>query len=249
MKFLYLLPFFGILIACGHTSNPPEEVFSFDYELLENLYHQSDSVIVHGDTVETISYALDTIAIQTGIFAYMQHDFEIYAPPRLIILTRRAQSLKSQGKDATDTFKEIAAAYPAELEERLYETSDMNDYCQISVNTAMLGAYANEQLHDIDAAINMLKPQLDNVQSWSSRIHEMYIRLCVERYGKERVVQELENCKTTLKHTDTQPEVAEWAVTVFGARIGDTGMNGMTPDEALASVEEIVINDICKLVN
>lgn len=249
MNFRYLLPFFGILIACGQTSNPPEEVFSFDYELLENLYHQSDSVIVHGDTVETISYALDTTAIQTGIFAYMQHDFEIYAPPKLIILTRRAQALKGQGKDATDAFREIAAAYPAELEERLYETTDMNDYCQVSVNTAMLGAYANEQLHDIDAAINILKPQLDNVESWSSRIHEMYIRLCVERYGKKKVLQELESCKATLQHADTQPEIAEWAVTVFGARIGDTGMNGMDPKEALASVEEIVINDICKLVN
>ncbi|MBP1650523.1 MAG: hypothetical protein H6Q26_680, partial [Bacteroidetes bacterium] len=182
MKFLYLLPFFGILIACGHTSSPPEEVFAFDYELLENLYHQSDSVIVHGDTVETISYSLDTTVIQTGIFAYMQHDFEIYAPPKLIVLTRRAQALKKQGKDATDAFREIVTNYPAELEERLYETSDMNDHCQISVNTAMLGAYANEQLKDIDSAINILKPQLDNVESWSSRIHEMYIRLCVERY-------------------------------------------------------------------
>ncbi|WP_343667210.1 hypothetical protein [Chitinophaga sp.] len=249
MKFRYLLPFLGILIACGHTSNPPEEVFAFDYELLENLYYRADSVIVHGDTVETINYSLDTTVIQTGIFAYMQHDFELFAPPKLIILTRRAQALKNQGKDATDAFREIAAAYPAELEERLYETSDMNDVCQISVNAAMLGAYANEQLNEIDSAINILKPQLDNVESWSSRIHEMYIRLCVQRYGKERVIQELENCKATLQRTDTQPEVAEWAVSVFGARIGDTGMNGMGPEEAQASVDEIVINDICKLVN
>lgn len=111
------------------------------------------------------------------------------------------------------------------------------------------GAYANEQLKEIDTALNILKPQMDNVESWSSRIHEMYIRLCIQRYGRERVIQELENCKATLQHTDTPPEIAEWTVTVFGARIGDTGMNGMTPEEAETSIDEIVINDICKLVN
>ena len=177
-----------ILFSCNDNNDVEEFA---DYDLLETLYHQHDTLIRYNDTVKIINTRLDTIVIETGIFTYLQYDFPLTIPYRLIVLSRKAISLKKQGKEAEASvfFKKVIDFYQYERPHYFKYISDMKEYSQFEINTAILCSYAYENLQDHEAAIKILEPLLANTEARNSRIQERYIQLCTDMRKADRAKQ------------------------------------------------------------
>jgi hypothetical protein len=194
-----------------------------NYELLETLYYQCDTIIRTGDTLKIVNSKLDTTIIETGIFTFLQYDYPLTTPHKLINLSKTAVQFDNFGqKEKADKFyKNIVDFYLKERPERLKGFSDMNGYLQYEVNSAILCSYAYQRLGYIEKSIKTLQPFLANVEAWNSKIHEKYIQLCIEKFGIDKVRAELSNCgKTILLKKQDAPEKDDWVVNVFGADIG-----------------------------
>ncbi|MVT06980.1 hypothetical protein [Chitinophaga tropicalis] len=183
MKTTYLILLSVIVSSCNYNNDVEEFA---DYDLLETLYHQHDTLIRYGDTVKIVNSKLDTTIIETGIFTYLQYDFPLTVPYRLIILSRKANGLKQQGKEAEANvfFKKVIDFYQHERPHYFKYIFDMKEYFQFEINAAILCSYAYENLKDLENAIMILEPFLANTEARSSRIQERYIQLCTGRRGK-----------------------------------------------------------------
>lgn len=193
------------------------------YDQLEILYHQCDTVIETTDTIKVVNSKLDTTIAETGVFTYLQYDYPLTTPQELINLSKAAIKYSKQGQKekATALFKNIVDFYLKERPKQLKGFSDMNCYLQYEVNSAILCSYAYESLGDKENAIKTLQPFLANVEAWNSKIHVRYIQLCVDKYGIDKVKEELKNCGKSIKlKKQDSPEIDDWVISVFGAEVG-----------------------------
>ena len=194
-----------------------------NYELLETLYYQCDTVIRIPDTLKIVNSKLDTTIIETGIFTFLQFDYPLTTPHKLIYLSKTAIQFDKLGQKekAEEFYKNIVDFYINERPQQLKGFSDMNGYLQYEVNSAILCSYAYEKLDDKENSIKTLQPFLANVEAWNSKIHERYIQLCIAKFGIDEVSEELDNCGKTIKlKKQDAPEKDDWVVNVFGADIG-----------------------------
>lgn len=206
-----------------------------NYDLLETLYYQCDTVIRIADTLKIINSKLDTTIIETGIFTFLQYDYPLTTPHKLIDLSKTAIQLDNQGQKekAEDFYKDIVDFYINERPQQLKGFSDMNGYLQYEVNSAILCSYAYEKLGDKENSLKTLQPFLANVEAWNSKIHERYIQLCIDKFGIDKVRTELNNCGKTIKLKEQDaPEMEDWVVNVFGA---DIGVGNSFNNEAISS--------------
>lgn len=213
------------LFSCnqGKTGDVSTNKNLDNYDHLETLYYQCDTVIRSVDTLKIVNSKLDTTIIETGIFTFLQYDYPLTTPNKLIALTKTAIQFDKQGQKekAEEFYKSIVNFYLNERPEQLKSFSDMNDYLQYEVNSAILCSYAFEKLGDKENAIKTLQPFLANVEAWNSKIHERYIQLCIDKFGIDKVRAELNNCGKTIKlKKQDSPEKDDWVVYVFGADIG-----------------------------
>ena len=219
---------------------------SFDnYDLLETLYHQCDTVIETADTLKIINSKLDTTIIETGIFTFLQYDYPLTTPHELITLSKTAIQcdMQKQKEKAETFFRKIVDFYLNERPEQLKKHSDMNGYLQYEVNSSILCSYAYEKLGDTVNAIKTLQPFLANVEAWNSKIHNRYIQLCIDKFGIDKVRTELNNCGKTIKLKEQDaPEMEDWVVNVFGA---DIGVGNSFNNEAISSsMADSLINEM-----
>jgi hypothetical protein len=194
-----------------------------NYDLLETLYHQCDTVIETSDTLKIVNFKLDTTIVETGIFTFLQYDYPLTTPNKLIDLSKTAVQFDNQGQKekAEEFYKDMVDFYINERPKQLKEFSDMNGYLQYEVNSAILCSYAYEKLGDKENSLKTLQPFLANVEAWNSKIHERYIQLCIGKFGINKVRAELNNCGRTIKlKKQDAPEKDDWVVNVFGADIG-----------------------------
>jgi hypothetical protein len=213
-----------------------------NYEFLETLYHQCDTVIGIADTLKIINTKLDTTIIETGIFTFLQYDYPLTTPHKLIDLYKTAIQFDKQGqnKKAEFFFTKIVDFYLNDRPEQLKNYSDMNGYLQYEVNSAILCSFAYERLGDKEDAIKTLQPFLANTEAWNSKIHERYIQLCVGKFGIDKVRAELNNCSKTIKlKKQNAPEEDGWVVSIFGADIG-VGKVWETDQIAIAQADSII---------
>lgn len=213
------------LLACnqGKTGEISKKEDVDDYYLLETLYHLCDTVIETEDTLKIVNFELDTIIIETGIFTFLQYDYPLSTPPKLITLSKSAIQFDNLGQKekAKELYKNIIDFYLHERPQQLKEICDMNGYLQYEVNSAILCSYAYEQLGDKEHSIETLQPFLANVEAWNSKIHKRYIQLCIDKFGIDKVRAELKNCGRTIKLKKQDViEKEGWVVNVFGADIG-----------------------------
>jgi hypothetical protein len=194
-----------------------------NYDLLETLYYQCDTVIRIADTLKIVNFKLDTTIIETGIFTFLQYDYPLTTPHKLIDLSKTAIDFDRAGQKekAGELYKNIIDFYINERQEQLKNHSDMNGYLQYEVNSAILCSYAYEKLGKRENSIITLQPFLANVEAWNSKIHERYIQLCIDKFGIDKVRLELNNCGKTIKlKKQDAPEKDDWIVNIFGADIG-----------------------------
>lgn len=194
-----------------------------NYDLLEKLYHQCDTVIETADTLKIVNSKLDTIIIETGIFIFLQYDYPLTTPHTLVELAKSAiQFDNHKEKDkAKPFFRDMVDFYNDDRPKELKGFSDMNEYFQYEVNSAILCSYAYERLGESENSIKTLQPFLANTEAWDSKIHERYIQLCIDKFGIDKVRAELNNCGKTIKlKKQDAPEKDDWVVNVFGADIG-----------------------------
>lgn len=180
MRTTYFMLALAVLFSCNQNND--DEEFA-DYDLLETLYHQQDTLIRYADTVKIINSKLDTTIIETGIFTYLQYDYPLAIPYKLIVLSRKAYNLKKQGKEATANvfFKKVIDFYQKERLQYFRYISGMKEYQQFEVNSAILCSYAYENIGDPENAIKILEPLLASSEARNSRIHERYIQLRVNK--------------------------------------------------------------------
>lgn len=219
-----------IILTVGHFSCNQEKkndvstnINLDNYDLLETLYHQCDTIIRIKDTLKIVNSKLDTTIIETGIFTFLQYDYPLTTPHKLIAISKTAIQFDKLGqKEKADEFyKNIIDFYLNERPQQLKRFSDMNGYLQYEVNSAIISSYAYQRLGDIENSIKTLQPFLANVEAWNSKIHERYIQLCIDKFGIDKVRAELNNCgKTILLKKQDAPEKDDWVVNVFGADIG-----------------------------
>jgi hypothetical protein len=69
-----------------------------NYELLETLYYQCDTIIRTGDTLKIVNSKLDTTIIETGIFTFLQYDYPLTTPHKLINLSKTAVQFDNFGQ-------------------------------------------------------------------------------------------------------------------------------------------------------
>lgn len=191
--------------------------------LFEILYRQCDTVIRVADTLKVVNSKLDTTIVETGIFTFLQYDYPLTTPHKLISLSKAAIQFDDQGQKekAKGFYEDVVDFYINERPQQLKEFSDMNGYLQYEVNSAILCSHAYEKLGDNENSLKALRPFLANVEAWNSRIHERYIRLCIDKFGISKVRAELSNCgKTVQLKRQGAPEKDDWVVNVFGADIG-----------------------------
>jgi hypothetical protein len=214
------------LFSCNQetTKNDLSNNSIDNYDFLETLYHQCDTVIETSDTLKIVNLKLDTTIIETGIFTFLQHDYPLTTPQKIINYSRTAIQFYKQGQkeQAKSYFNKVIDFYINDRPEQLKSHSDMNGYLQYEVNSSILCSYAYEKLGDKVNAIKTLQPFLANPEAWNSNIHKRYIQLCIDKFGIEKVRTELNNCGKTikLKNSDYSPEMEDWVVNVFGADIG-----------------------------
>ncbi len=207
----------------GKTGDITTNMDLDNYGRLETLYYQCDSVIRTADTLKIVNSKLDTTIIETGIFTFLQYDYPLTTPNKLIDLSKTANQLDNQGQkaEADKFYQSIVDFYLNERPEHLKRFSDMNGYLQYEVNSAILCSQAYERLGEKENAIKTLQPFLANVEAWNSKIHERYIQLCIDKFGIDKVRAELNNCGNTIKlKKQDAPEKDDWVVNVFGADIG-----------------------------
>lgn len=196
---------------------------NIDYEFLETLYHQCDTVIRAADTLKIINTKLDTTIIETGIFTFLQYDYPLTTSHKLIDLSKMAIQFDNLGQKekAESFFTKIVDFYINDRPEQTKNFSDMNGYLQYEVNSAILCSFAYERLGDKENAIKTLQPFLANTEAWNSKIHKQYIQLCIDKFGINTVRSELYNCSKTIKlKKQDAPEKDDWVVSIFGADIG-----------------------------
>jgi hypothetical protein len=213
-----------------------------NYEFLETLYHQCDTVIRVADTLEIINTKLDTTIIETGIFTFLQYDYPLTTPHQLIDLSKTAMQFDKQGqnKKAKLFFTNIVDFYLNDRPEQLKNFSDMNGYLQYEINSAILCSFAYERLGDKEDALKTLQPFLANSETLGSKIHERYIQLCIGNFGIEKVRAELNSCGKTIKlKKQNAPEKDDWVVSIFGADIG-VGKAWETDQIAIAQADSII---------
>lgn len=240
MRLFFVLIVIVGFFACEHTQTSKEQGSQIQTEnlektkdskylgdlksiSLENIYYECDTVIRLPDTLKIINSAYDTTLIETGIFSYLQYDYPMTTPSKVIELSKAADQLDKKGQTAKaiELYRKIIKFYKVERPKQLEYYSDMNGYLQYEVNTGVLCSYAYEKLGDIDNAIKVLQPNLANVEAGHSKIHERYIRLCIDKYGIDKVRTEINNCgKTVQLKKQVSPENDDWVVNVFGADIG-----------------------------
>ncbi len=222
-----------------------------DCDLLETLYHRCDSVIWLTDTLKILNSKLDTTIVETGIFTFLQYDYPLTTPHKLICLSKKAVQCENQRqiKNAEDLFIDIIDFYLNERPEQLENFSDLNEYLQYEVNSAILCSYAYEKLEEKEKSLRVLQPYLANVEARNSKIHKRYILLCIDKYGIEKVKAELNNCGKTIKLKQTNaPEKDDWVVNLFGAEVG-IGKSWETDQISSTSADSIVRQlDFYKLV-
>lgn len=194
-----------------------------NYDSLEVLYYQSDTIIRKIDTLIIVNSIFDTTIIETGIFTFLQFDYPLTTPKKIIDFTKSAIQFDKLGQKekVIELNKKIIDFYLKKRPEELDGFSCMNQYMQYEVNSAILCSYAYEKLEDKENAIKILQPYLANGEALSSKIHVRYIQLCVDKFGMNKVKVELKNCGNTLtfKKQDS-PVIDDWVVNVFGADIG-----------------------------
>jgi hypothetical protein len=222
-----------------------------NYDLLETLYYQCDTIIRTADTLKIVNSKLDTTIIETEIFTFLQYDYPLTTPHKLIDLSKSAIQFDKlrQNEKARTLFRSIVNFYLNDRPKQLKNYSDMNGYLQYEVNSAILCSYAYERLEDKENAIKTLKPFLANVEAWDSKIHERFIKLCIDKYGIDKVRTELNNCgkRIKLKKQDA-PEIDDWVVDVFGADIG-VGKAWETDQISIAEADNIIRQmDFYKLI-
>lgn len=213
-----------------------------NYDLLEKLYYQCDTVIRAGDTLKILNSKFDTTIIETGIFTFLQYDYPLTTPHKLIDLSKTAIQFDKLGQKekAEEFYKNIVDFYLYARPEQLKGFSDMNSYLQYEVNSAILCSYAYEILGEKENAMKTLQPFLANVEAWNSKIHERYIRLCIDKFGIDKVRAELNTCGKTIKlKNQDAPEKDDWVVNVFGADIG-VGKAWETDDISTSNADSIV---------
>ncbi|WP_133159343.1 hypothetical protein [Solitalea longa] len=213
------------LFSCNHgkTEDTSTNSKSDNFDFLETLYHQCDTIIESADTLMIVNSKLDTTIIETGIFTFLQHDYPLTTPHNLIDLSKTAIQYDKLGQKekAGKFYKNIVDFYLNERPKQLKGFSDMNRYLQYEVNSAILCSYAYEKLKDKENAIMILQPFLANVEAWNSKIHDRYIELCIGKFGIDKVRTELNSCgKTVQLKKQNAPEMEDWVVNVFGADIG-----------------------------
>lgn len=214
-----------MLLSCNQSGVRTRTINSDldEYDKLETLYHNCDTVIRKIDTVIIVNSKLDTTVTETGIFTYLQYDYPLTTPHKLINHCKSAIQFDKRGEKekANELFKIVIAFYHNERPVQLKSYSDMNGYLQYEVNSAILCSYAYERLGDKKNAITTLQPFLANTEAWNSKIHERFIRLCIGKYGIDKVKAELNSCANTVKFKKQDaPENNDWVVNVFGADIG-----------------------------
>lgn len=213
------------LFSCNQGKNEDVSINTSldDYGRLETLYHQCDTVIETEDTIKIVNSKLDTTVIETGIFTFLQYDYPLTTPHKLIDLSKTAIQFDNQGQKekAEEFYNDMVDFYINERPQQLKGFSDMNSYLQYEVNSAILCSYAYEKIGDKENSLKTLQPFLANVEAWNSKIHKRYIQLCIDKLGIDKVRIELNNCGKTvqLKKQDA-PEKDDWVVNVFGADIG-----------------------------
>lgn len=194
-----------------------------NYDSLEVLYYQSDTIIRRKDTLIIVNSRFDTTVMEIGIFTYLQFDYPLTTSKKLIYFTKSAIQFDKLGQKekAIEFYKKTIDFYFKRRPEELEGFSCMNQYMQYEVNSAILCSYAYEKLEDKENAIKILQPYLANGEALTSKIHVRYIELCIDKFGMNKVKAELKNCVTTLsfKKQDS-PVIEDWVVNVFGANIG-----------------------------
>lgn len=193
-----------------------------NYEELGFLYYECDTVVRINDTLKIINSKRDTIIVETGIFTFLQYDYPLTTPHKLINLAKTAIQFDNQFQieEAKNIYEDMIDFYINERPENLKKFSCMNGYFQYEVNSGILCSYAYEKLGDLDNSIKVLQPLLANSEAWHSKIHERYIQLCIEKFGIEKVRVELENCGKTVQFKRQNGIKDDWVVNVFGAEIG-----------------------------
>lgn len=207
----------------GKTGDGLTNDYVDNSDMLEKLYHQCDTVIRYADTLKIVNSKFDTTIIETGIFTSLQYDYPLTTPSKLIDLSKTAIQLEKnkQNEKAKTIYKKVLNFYIIERPKELNGYSDMNSYLQYEVNSAILCSFAYERLGDKDNAIKTLQPFLANVEAWTSKIHERYILLCIDKFGIDKVKTELNNCGKTIKlKKQNSPEIEDWVLNVFGGDIG-----------------------------
>jgi hypothetical protein len=223
-KILIIILTIGFFSCNQSTQRDVSQVQNLENsDQLEILYHQCDSIIKVEDTIEIFNSKLDTTIVETGIFSFLQYDYPLSTPNKLIELSKKAVQFERQGeKEKAEKFYTfVIDFYNIVRPQQLKRYTCMNGYLQYEVNSAILCSYAYEKLDDLDNSLKTLQPFLANVEAWNSKIHERYIQLCIDKFGMDKVRVELNNCGRTvhLKNQD-EPEKEDWVVVVFGANIG-----------------------------
>lgn len=196
-------------------------------ESYDTLYYQCDSIITIDETRKIYNSFYDTIVIESGIFSFLTYNYEQGYCQDAIALTRTALEYETIGqtKKAKEKYQQIIEHYIAEQTsdtERI-DFSDCDLFTEYKINSALLCSNAYYKIGDIDKAIEILSPAISYNQNSFCRIHFKYIQLCIIKYGKKKVAQEINNCAKTILYKKENSCNNGWIITIFGT---DMSLNG-----------------------
>ncbi|MEM7574540.1 MAG: hypothetical protein AAF433_16670 [Bacteroidota bacterium] len=161
------------------------------FDSLEFVYNCFDHRVVYQDLRLISSGYLDTLIVEAGVFAYLQHGFPLHTADCQSDLFRYALHVKEKVGIAQSQvfFDYVIDYYEVDFPQELGHFTCGTGASEFWNNTAMLAAAAFYEKGELDKAIDVLAPRLTDSETLNTRMHELYMKYLIERYGVE-VVQE-----------------------------------------------------------
>ncbi|MBI1183971.1 hypothetical protein GC194_06855 [bacterium] len=205
-----------------------------DYDLVEAMLANTDSVIRLEDTIIQYCSSFDTVLLESGIFSYLNVGYQIHGcvPDSVMYGVRNGESFELLGEiEKACRYHLLVYKYYKRHwtpSTKGYLWTDGNSIFQYRVNTSILISYSLEQLGMLDDAIKTLKPWMSNKETYGIKIHRRFVELCIKKYGLDSVRQQYIMAEKQFNElSETNSLYDEVILSVFGAQIGlgDTWIN------------------------